>query len=459
MSFHILSASTRLARMVTWLAGIQTKITDFVVGGKTRTKLEAVAVEMEAQDLAFYQALKKAIPTACYLAFNHDILPATAATGQATFSCLSPAKTDVYIPIGTQIATVASGSEPERIYHTIERGTIVSGSTSTTVRIRAVVPGAGGNTGAGTIIAIKTTVSGVDSVVNSVGLSNGTDAETEEARRRRFTAFVTTLPRATHAGLIRGATEARLYDAGGNIVEQVVDALVGEPRPGLVYVYVFNGTGETSSALVSRAKLVIDGYTELDGTKVPGYKAAGIVSVVAAATEIPIDVTATLVVAPGFDATRVRATVEASFVAYLNSLRIGQGFIYHELVELAMAVPGVDDVVVSEPTENLSAQEVTSAVFSGTGLDDMTTGGSYTGAGRHHYVVEIQTEGTPDTFRWSNDDGVTWTDGVAITGATQELDCGVTVAFAATTGHTAADRWTFAGSKGVVFIAGAVTVS
>ncbi len=93
------------------------------------------------------------------------------------------------------------------------------------------------------------------------------------------------------------------------------------------------------------------------------------------------------------------------------------------------------------------------ASFVGSGLDDMITSGTYTSETDKRYVVEIDATGTPDTFKWSSDDGATWTaSGVAITGAAQTLENGVTVTFNATTGHTLADQWEFRGGHNNYYI-------
>ena len=460
MSFQILSAETRLARMVTWLAGIQNRVTDFIVGGKTRTKLEAVAVELEAQDLAFYQAVKKAMAVSVYQAFGHDLLPAIAATGEATFSRSTPATTDIVIPLGTQIATTETGSEPEKVYVTTSQDAIAIDETEVTVAIQAMTAGQSGNTGAGTISVIKTSVSGVEAVTNAATLTSGLDAEIEEMRRRRFVEFVANLQRATSSGLVRGAKTAILFNPDGSIAERVSSAIVGEPRAGLAYVYVYNGTGTTSANLVTRAQLIIDGYTETDGSKVPGYKAAGVVCVVLAATEIAVDMTAVLTVAPGYDQGEVAAGAAAAVSAYIASLGVGDPFIYHEMIERMMGVSGVVDIAVSEPTGNLPAAVMGDATFDGAGLDDATSGGTYAGAGRTDFVVEIDGTGTPDTFRWSGNGGVTWEDvQIEITGAAQELSDGATVTFAATTGHTQTDSWSWTGHLGVVRKLGTVAVT
>mgnify|MGYP003151477993 CR=1 FL=1 len=58
------------------------------------------------------------------------------------------------------------------------------------------------------------------------------------------------------------------------------------------------------------------------------------------------------------------------------------------------------------------------------------------------FVVTIDAAATPDTFAWTKD-GTGGASGVAILEGGNELEDGVTVTFATTTGHPAADAWTF----------------
>jgi hypothetical protein len=82
--------------------------------------------------------------------------------------------------------------------------------------------------------------------------------------------------------------------------------------------------------------------------------------------------------------------------------------------------------------------------FSGTGLNDLTTSGSYYRTIQQTYCVQIDGVGTPNTFKWSEDNCSTFVaSGVQITGSEQLLSWGVNITFASTTGHTFGDRWTF----------------
>jgi hypothetical protein len=85
-----------------------------------------------------------------------------------------------------------------------------------------------------------------------------------------------------------------------------------------------------------------------------------------------------------------------------------------------------------------------------TTLNDMTAGGTFTGTVRTELEIEIDAEATPDTIKWrkvtrdANGEKTysAWTATVAITGSAQTIADGVSVTFAATTGHTLADAWT-----------------
>lgn len=93
-----------------------------------------------------------------------------------------------------------------------------------------------------------------------------------------------------------------------------------------------------------------------------------------------------------------------------------------------------------------TAATIGAATFTGSGLNDMTSGGHYTGLESDpiSYRVQIDGTGTPDTFKWSNDGGASWVaTGVNIMGTAQHLEDGVVVTFGATTGHTVGDRWDF----------------
>ena len=90
----------------------------------------------------------------------------------------------------------------------------------------------------------------------------------------------------------------------------------------------------------------------------------------------------------------------------------------------------------------VNAEDITVKVFTGGGLNDLTSGGTYTGIRGIIYKVVVTTAAGTDKFDWYKD-GVSQATGVAMTGGAQTLDLGVTVTFGASTGHTLGDFWEF----------------
>ncbi len=78
----------------------------------------------------------------------------------------------------------------------------------------------------------------------------------------------------------------------------------------------------------------------------------------------------------------------------------------------------------------------------GDSLDDATASGEYTGSGSNGIYVWIDSEGSPDTFSYSDDNGdCSEVTGVPITGGVQNLCLGISIQFDAVTGHSLYDEW------------------
>ena len=79
----------------------------------------------------------------------------------------------------------------------------------------------------------------------------------------------------------------------------------------------------------------------------------------------------------------------------------------------------------------------------GTGLNDATFGGTYTGGSTNNYRVKVTATGTPDSFQYSDDGGSSYngSDIEMRSDGPQNLNEGVTILWGATTGHTLNDAW------------------
>lgn len=86
--------------------------------------------------------------------------------------------------------------------------------------------------------------------------------------------------------------------------------------------------------------------------------------------------------------------------------------------------------------------------FAGTGLNDMTVSSlsTYTGDKTRTFRVQIDGASTPDTIKWSEDDGVTWNSETLAVSTTLYISYGLVINFGATSGHTSTDYWYFTAS-------------
>ena len=84
----------------------------------------------------------------------------------------------------------------------------------------------------------------------------------------------------------------------------------------------------------------------------------------------------------------------------------------------------------------------TSEVFTGSGLDDLTPAGTFSGVRGIIYKIVISLAAGTDKYDWYKD-GVVQASAVAMTPGADTLDLGVTATFAAQTGHTLGDFWEF----------------
>ena len=348
MGYTVVRAEARLERMITWFAGLQSVVTDFIVGGKTRTKFEAVAVEMEAQDFQISQAIQQAIPVAIYQAFGFTLLPAVKASGSVRFSTATLKTTDILISPGTAVATLDG-----RTYKTTTLATLGHGAYHVDAPVLADLSGSTANTPSGTITVIKSAVSGIDTVTNLADIVTGKEAETESERVIRFKEYIKAIAHATADALAYGAKQAILRDTDGSIKEQVAavyvnqskTGAVGEAAVGFPEVYVYNGVGAASTDLLQRVRDVLNGYLDTaTDTKITGWKAAGDIVVVSDATRTPVAVAATVKVKAGYDSSTVTTGAISAVVNYFSGLTIGDPVYSAAIVDHIMAVPGISNV-------------------------------------------------------------------------------------------------------------------
>lgn len=358
MAFMLKDFRSIVASMVNVMRSSQRKITDFNVGSVARTLVEAPAIEIDQLYQEMFHGLKEAIPVATYTSFDFEKLPASPATGVLTFYATGGQTETLLVPSGT----LAKNETTNKLYQTTRDLLIPVGATQGSVSAVATESGLATNCGANSILVIIGSISNVTGVSNLTPFTGGRDIESDEERKLRFGAYITTLNRGTLAAISYGAGTAVVRDENDLVTERVAFISIIEPYeddpvanlPGFMQVYVHNGTGGTTSALVAEVQKVVDGYYDVDGAPVPGWKAAGVKVNCFAAGEVVVPVTAVITLLPGYQSASVIEEATTSIRSYLLGLSCGKQAIRAEIIERIMAVPGVYNVAVSAPAADTS---------------------------------------------------------------------------------------------------------
>ena len=158
--------------------------------------------------------------------------PGTEASGSVTFSRTTSAPVDIAIPKGTIISQPNPSGVPV-YFITTEDVTLVAGTLSIASDAIAMMAGTNGNAPAFTIIGLINVPSGITSVTNPLAFTNGTDAESDDALRKRYIYSVNIPGRATSSMIVQhlidlqSVTEAMVFTELPGVVEIVVDSNLG----------------------------------------------------------------------------------------------------------------------------------------------------------------------------------------------------------------------------------------
>ena len=202
------------------------------------------------------------------------------------------------IDVGTRART----DEVNPIYFvTTQVGTITGGSV--TVSATAEVGGISGNVQAGAITITLGDLTGVTAVTNGADFEGGVDREMNQSLLDRY-----------YEKVRKPATSGNVYH-----YEQWAKEVAGV---GDVKVYpVWNGPGTVKVVLLDAEKKAPDpSIITATQTYIESVRPIGATVTYVGATEIAINVTATLTLAQGATIAEVKAQFEAGLTAYLKSL-------------------------------------------------------------------------------------------------------------------------------------------
>lgn len=230
-------------------------------------------------------------------------IPSINSTGTLTFQ----GEDGTVIDVGTRART----NEPTPVYFTTtEEGTIVSGQV--TVLAIADEGGVSGNVNAGTIVISLGDLTGVTAVTNDVDFVGGVDEETNQSLLDRY-----------YEKVRKPATSGNVYQ-----YEQWAKEV---PGVGDVKVYpVWNGAGTVKLVLLDDEKKTPDAsIITATQTFVESVRPIGADVTYVGASELAINVSATLTLAPGVSLSEVQAQFERGVSEYLKSI----AFVTNEITQ------------------------------------------------------------------------------------------------------------------------------
>lgn len=342
MAINTQDFTTLVRNMVAAIQGQSKKLVDLTIGSILRAFVEsvaAVAMWLQGLILNVLSMTRAATSTGADLDswmadFFFYRIAAVAATGNVTFSRFT-ATGQALVPVGTLVQT-GDGSVKFNVVvdtgnpaysSTLNAYVMADGTYSVTVPVQAQTAGLSGNVSANQINTIAQALTGVDTVTNASGFTNGADAETDTAFRARFELYIASLSKA-----IKSAIEYAISQVPGVADYKLVENqdYNGNDHPGYFYAIIDDGTGVPSGGLLANVSSAIDA--------VRGFTINfGVFSPVVLSTNVSMTITA----ASGYVGATVKANVQAAITSYLNSLKLGEDFQYTRLAQIAYGVEGV----------------------------------------------------------------------------------------------------------------------
>lgn len=289
--------------------------------------------------------------------FNFFRLPATKAKGQVSFGVKIAKSTNTLVPVGTIIQVPGGAIQYEVVADPVQSGwnetlqgyVITAGSSYVVATVQALEAGYAFNAQPNQITQIISTATGVDTVINTLAITNGLDAETDEAVRNRFILYINSLSRNTRPAIsaaILGVQQGINFNLLENIDQN------NESRDGFFTVVMDDGSGNPPPELITKVQQAVD--------LVRGFTIA---FTVVAAQKVLIGASMNIKINPNAIAMQVQANVQAAVTSYINSLLIGESLYLYKLIQVAI-----------DADPNVLAVQVNSCKIDNVELDKIATG-------------------------------------------------------------------------------------
>ncbi len=320
--------------------------TDINIGSQVRTLAEAIGAVAEEEGIAGQSLALQALAYGAMSLFGVGQTVALAATVPLIFATSIPvsgapvAPQAVAIPSGTLVQT-QGGIQ----FATVAGAVLASGTSSVTVGGVATMPGSVGNVGSGAISGTPLTSIGYPLyVTNAVPATGGTDAGTQSQAIAQFTAQAAALGLSSPIAVANACIGVTVSGTGETVqfascFEPWIAAGSGAGSGVAGFtLYVDNGTGGATSALVSAVTAWIGGNVATNNS---GYRPAGVPYVVSGVTPVFASVTVSGTLFPGLLASgSVQTSIVSGIASYFGQVGIAPAAAYQPQIAAQAADAG-----------------------------------------------------------------------------------------------------------------------
>ena len=262
--------------------------------------------------------------------FGLTRLPATLDEGQETFATNFTNTFDVLIPPGVVVETPDTTIQYQTIVDTQNPNwspsknayVLPAGQTSITCTVQAVVAGTSQNVQPNSLVTLVNSIQGISFVTNLNPIENATNAETDQALKKRFVLYIQSLARATEAA-IDFAVESVPGVVRFVLLENIDPA--GHMHLGFFTVYVDDGTGSPPSPLLNAVANAVN-----------AYRAFTVQFAVEPPNIVNINLTVTVKRDPNSTATNseIIAEIQEGVFEYINTLGFGKTLFYTKMYDV-----------------------------------------------------------------------------------------------------------------------------
>jgi hypothetical protein len=338
MQLQLQTFTTLVQNMAAAVQSAAAQLLDLTVGSALRAVLEAnasIALWMQWLILQVLQTTRAATSGNADLDswmddFSLTRLPAVSASGIVTFSRFTPAAA-AFIPVGalvrtgdgTQIFAVTASPASPAFSPARDGYTLSAGITALDTPVQAQVSGISGNVQTAAINLLVTAIPGIDAVTNAHAFRNGLDAETDDAFRNRFTAFIDSRSRATPLAV--GYAISQIQQGLEYAIQENIDP-ADNPRIGSFVVTVDDGSGSPSASLLTAVNAAVEAVRPVGST-----------FTIRSPTIVLADVTLSISVGPGGSHIAATVAAQTAIVGFVNDLPIGATLPLTKIAQLAYA--------------------------------------------------------------------------------------------------------------------------